>query len=187
MRAIDHASSLLALFLVLTVAAASAWAEEDSARYAFVGAYRCAVVDIIARIHARSDVEQNRFFILSVEDKPSANYVQCIFEDDHDSRMYCEAASGFYERAPGAPPSTFVPPRAREALGTLGFSTDDSKGNFALETDVAGIADYGRVADLMLEALYSAYGARARSVIEVHAPLLDQPEILRPLACPAIS
>jgi len=101
--------------------------------------------------------------------------------------MYCEAASGFYEHAPGAPPSSFVSPRAREALGTLGFSTDDSKGNFALETDVAGAGDYGRVADLMLEALYSAYGARARSVIEVHAPPLDQPEILRPLACPAIS
>jgi len=64
MRAIDHASSLLALCLVLTVGAASAWAEEDRARDAFVAAYQCAVVNIIARIHARGDVEQNRFFIL---------------------------------------------------------------------------------------------------------------------------
>jgi hypothetical protein len=185
--AIVLAPSFLALCLAGIIGPPSAWAEENSALGAFVDAYRCAIIDIITRIHEQGDVEQNRFFILSVEERPSTNYVQCVFEDARETRMYCEAASGFFEHAPGEPRDAFVSSPTREALGRLGFSTDDSKGNFAVEIDIAGAASYGAVADLVLEALYLGYETRAHSIIEVHSPILDEPELLLPMACPLVS
>jgi hypothetical protein len=185
--AIVLASSFLALCLAGIIGPPSAWAEENSALGAFVDAYRCAIIDIITRIHEQGDVEQNRFFILSLEERPSTNYLQCVFEDARETRMYCEAASGFYEHAPGERRDAFVSSPAREALGRLGFSTDDSKGNFGVEIDIAGAASYGAIADLALEALYLGYEARAHSIIEVHSPILEQPELLLPMACPLVS
>jgi hypothetical protein len=185
--AIVFARSFLALCLAVIIGPSPALAQENSGLDAFVDAYRCAIIDIITRIHEQGDVEQNRFFILSLEERPSTNYVQCVFEDAREARMYCEAASGFYEQAPGKPRDAFVSSRAREALARLGFSTDDSKGNFAVEIDMAGLSSYGAVADLVLEALYLRYEARTHSIIEVHSPILNKPELLLPMACPLIS
>jgi hypothetical protein len=58
----------------------------------FVETYRCAVVELLMRIHAdpRQDTS-SRFLILERADFPSA-YVQCAFDED-DRSMLCEAAS----------------------------------------------------------------------------------------------
>ncbi len=46
---------------------------------------------------------------------------------------YCEASSGYYYNKEGTPRTFFLPREAIAALGRLGFSTDDSQGNFRYE------------------------------------------------------
>jgi hypothetical protein len=82
----------------------------------------------------------------------------------------CEAASGYYLNAPTEPLTMHLPASAIDALGHLGFSTDDSQGNFRIDFDVAEPPDFDAIADLMLKALHDAYGADADTKLRFHAP-----------------
>ena len=84
--------------------------------------------------------------------------------------MLCEASSGFYETKPGAPRTAHLAPAKIAALGRLGFSTDDSRGNFSLDVAVSKEPDFDRTADLILRALYDGYGARDGDALEFTAP-----------------
>jgi hypothetical protein len=64
----------------------------------------------------------------------------------------------------------YLPPDAIGALGRLGFSTDDSNGNFEIEFDVADPPNFNAIADLMLKALYDGFGARAGTELAFEAP-----------------
>ena len=63
------------------------------------------------------------------------------------------------------------PSDAIAALGRLGFSTDDSDGNFRIWFDVPDPPDFNRIADFILKALHDGYGARASDDLEFNAPL----------------
>jgi hypothetical protein len=132
--------------------------------------YRCPVVDRLEQIYEACDSSdpQNLFLIVDPAERPQ-DYVQCVF--DTPTRMLCEASSGFYYNAPTELRSYRLPPSAVAALGRLGFSTDDSGGNFQIWFDVAEPPDFNAIADFILRALHDGYRVRAGTTLEFIAPL----------------
>lgn len=133
--------------------------------------YRCPVVDRLEQIYGKGDPtsSHDRFLAITVPHAMQA-YVQCIFHDNN-TKLYCEAASGYYYDGEGAPRTFHHPAEVIEALASLGFSTDDSAGNFNIDLDVPDPPDFNPLADFMLKALHDAYGARASMRLEFNAPL----------------
>jgi hypothetical protein len=131
--------------------------------------YRCPVVDRLQRIYEAAGPadDQDRFLIIDFPDRPQ-DYVQCVF--DSRTRMLCEASSGFFYDPPDRPRTYRLPADAIAALGRLGFSTDDSAGNFQIWFDVADPPDFNAIADFMLKALHDGYGARADMKLDFNAP-----------------
>jgi hypothetical protein len=131
--------------------------------------YRCPIVDRLERIYAAGDpaINHDEYLIVDMPPGPET-YVQCIFY--RVDKIMCEAASGFYVNAPGQPRTAHLPASATAALAQLGFSTDDSQGNFRIDLDVANPPDFNAIAGLILRALHDAYGARAETKLDFHAP-----------------
>jgi hypothetical protein len=132
--------------------------------------YRCPVVDRLQQIYRAFDTSnpQNWFLIIYFADN-SNDYVQCVF--DTRTRMLCEAASGFYDNLANKPRTRWLPPETIAALRQLGFSTDDSAGNFQIWFDVSDPPDFVRIADFILKTLHDGYGARADTKLDFNAPL----------------
>jgi hypothetical protein len=132
--------------------------------------YRCPVVDRLEQIyqHFNSTHRQNWFLIVYFAARPH-DYVQCVF--DTRIRMLCEAASGFYDNVATEPRARRLPASAIEALGRLGFSTDDSAGNFQAWLDVADPPDLNGIADFILKTLHVGFDARSIDTLEFNAPV----------------
>jgi len=160
---------LLAVGLVASVLASQAAAGRDSYHDLLV-VYRCEVVHRLERVYVSGNPanDRDRFIAVTVPGHPHG-YVQCIFHD-HQTGLYCEAASGFWYDKPGTPRTFHQPPAAIAALARLGFDTDDSKGNFKIDFPVAAPPDFNAIADFILRALHDGYGARADSNLEFNAP-----------------
>jgi hypothetical protein len=161
-----HAVLVVAAFLMPTIARA-----EDAVTTfrELLIQYRCPVVDRLQRIYEAAGPadDQDRFLIIDFPDRPQ-DYVQCVF--DSRTRMLCEASSGFFYDPPDRPRTYRLPADAIAALGRLGFSTDDSAGNFQIWFDVADPPDFNAIADFMLKALHDGYGARADMKLDFNAP-----------------
>jgi hypothetical protein len=146
-------------------------AQEAGTYHDLLVQYRCPVVDRLEQIYGGGNPASShgRFLAIAV---PNANqaYVQCIFHDNN-RKVYCEAASGFYDSGPGEARTFHQPAEVIAALGRLGFSTDDSKGNFSIDRDLANPPDFNTLADFILKALHDGYGARADMNLEFNAPL----------------
>ncbi len=154
----------------------------------FLSAFRCPVALRLASIHARGDRkrENERFLILALAHNETS-YVQCAFFDN-DQRLMCEAASGYYDAPKGAPRTVYLPAKSVAALAKLGFSTDDSLGNFQRVMETPDPSDFASVAEVLLTALYESYGARLDSKIEVQSALApDLGPVLKATDCPPIS
>jgi len=138
-------------------------------RQDFVGTYRCPVLTALERIHQRGPktTSRNRFAIVSIEKAPQ-RYVQCIFFDG-DVRMFCEASSGAY--GPVGEADHPLTEEGRAALKSLGFTQADPQHNFTRTVDLGEPPRVEIAADMMLETLARAYGARMGTRIEVTAPL----------------
>ena len=95
------------------------------------------------------------------------HYVQCLFFDN-DTKLLCEAASGYYDR----PNRSRLSDEALATLQLLGFDMDDSQGNFIARLDAAQAGDLTKAAELMLSALYDAYGSHRATSLEFYAPLI---------------
>jgi hypothetical protein len=158
----------MAVFMLAPASPAVAASAADLS--AFLAAYRCDVVERLLMIHANQTSKDDRFLIIGLQGAPEETYVQCLFNDD-DSKIFCEAASGFYLQKAGEPRRSRVTPQALAALARLGFSTDDSKGNYRRMMDLTGPSDFTVIADLMLSALYQGYGAGLDSRLIWEAPL----------------
>ena len=160
------------LAVLLTPASACA---EDSARtlHELLVQYRCPVVDRLEQIYkaAPSSHPQNLFLIVSFAARPH-DYVQCVF--DPLTYMFCEAAAGSTTMSP-ASHGPAICPRAPSPLARLGFSTDDSEGNFRIGFEVKEPPDFNAVADLILQALHDAFEARAGATLLIEAPLAPRP------------
>ena len=169
MRARRAAALLLACCPGFGALAYGAGPRADEA--AFLSRHRCRMVSTLEAIHAtpaKTDQDQNRFLIVY---RPEATgfYVQCVFFD-WDANILCEASSGFFEGHPGQPREHYVFGQRLQALARLGFSLDDSQGNYVRRFPVAGSADFPAVADFILSALYEGYGLSADAGIGVEAP-----------------
>jgi hypothetical protein len=170
-----------ARILVLVVSAslplrAVAFAESvNTTLRALLGAYRCEVVGRLERIYARGNplVPIDRFLAISVPSHPHG-YVQCMFYDRR-KKMLCEAASGFYFDTPDAPRRLRLQSAEVAALARLGYSTDDSRGNFRIEFDVGEPPDFNAIADFILTTLHDGYGARADHRLKFNAPFAPRP------------
>jgi len=146
----------------------------DSLR-ALLVEYRCPIVDRLDRIydHASPDDYRDRFLAVNLSGHPHG-YVQCMFVAGR-TRILCEASSGYYYNADGGPRTFYLPQAAIAALGRLGFSTDDTSGNFRYEAALGSPPDLNAIADLMLAALHDGYGARAGSRLSFNAPFAPRP------------
>jgi hypothetical protein len=154
---------------LLTPAVAAAEDAATSFR-ALLVEYRCPVVDRLEQIYvALGDAHaQHPFLVVSPAVRPQ-DYVQCLFTTR--AQLLCEASSGYYETKPTEPRAYRLPAGSIAALGRLGFSTDDSAGNFQVLLDVPEPPDLNRIADLILKALHDGYGVRAGGTLEFNAPL----------------
>jgi hypothetical protein len=160
-----------ALVAATLLTPAVALADDAAASFrALLVEYRCPVVDRLERIHAAINHPhpQNLFLIVYIAGRPQ-DYVQCVF--DTPTRMLCEASSGYYDSKPDEPRPYRLPAASIAALGSLGFSTDDSAGNFQIWFDVPDPPDLNRIADFILKALHDGYGVRAGGKLEFNAPL----------------
>jgi hypothetical protein len=168
---------VLVVFMVTALAGAppDAAAQNSTTLRGLLAAYRCEIVDRLDRIYEAGDPrsDRDRFIAVTVPEHPHG-YVQCIFHDNR-AKMLCEASSGYYYDKDGAPRTLWQPAEAIAALGRLGFSTDDSQGNFAIELDVASPPDLNAIADLVLKALHDGYGARADTQLRFNAPFAPRP------------
>jgi hypothetical protein len=165
---------------IIALASSQRVAAHDSFRN-FQAAYRCDVLERLKLIHATGDPLRplNRYLAISM---PARDYVQCIFHEKN-SRVRCEASSGFWTTKRGHERSTYQTPRAIAALARLGFDTDDSAGNFRIDQPVGAPVDFASLADLMLRALHDGYGARSDTKLTFNAPFAPN----HPAACVPIS
>lgn len=171
MRRIVCAGMVVVAFLLPV----SAFARMPQSLHAFLAAYRCEVVNRLERIYVTGDTakSRNRFLAVSLAKHPES-YVQCIFFDNQ-TQVNCEASSGYYRTKAGAPRLFWLPRASIAALARIGFSTDDSAGNFVREFSIGARPDLNALADFMLEALHDAYGARAESGLKFSAPFAQRP------------
>lgn len=175
------ANTFIVVSTAVCLVASPAGAAPPPALRALIVKYRCAIFDRLVRIHDAGDParDRNRFIAVSL---PDGHYVQCKFHD-HTRALYCEAASGFYEAEAGEPRTAHLPDAAIAGLSRLGFSTDDTQGNFALDRPVGDSPDYRALADLILSALFVGYDARAEMALSINAPFAPLPGS----ACDALS
>jgi hypothetical protein len=158
-----------AVFRGLILTASSAAAATAGGQFTeFRDKYHCEIVQRLAAIQA-TESEQGRYLILAMAYLPY-RFVQCLF-DDSGNRVLCEASSGYHTQKGGKARAFRASPEAVAELGRLGFATDDSKGNFQREMEARSHKDLEVVADLLLAAIYRAYGARPGSRMVITAPL----------------
>jgi hypothetical protein len=160
---------LIAAAILLGLTAARADEPAKTLR-ALLAQYHCAVVDRLEQIYRAEDSSnpQNWYLIVDFAANPG-DYVQCVF--DTKTRMLCEAASGFYDKVATEPRTRWLSTSSVAALSRLGFSTDDSAGNFQVRLDVANPPDLGAIADFILRTLHDGFAARADDALKFNAPL----------------
>ncbi len=159
------------ILILLAIGGSGSVADE---RAAFVDLHRCEIAERLTRIGATATPDgKNRFIVVALEER-GQSYVQCLFDKEGTS-LLCEASSGFYGPAEGEDGHLVLTASEIAALGALGFDTGASDGNFQRMLTLSGGVDFDAVAILVLKALYDGYGARARSRLEIHAPLARGP------------
>jgi len=150
----------LSICLLILILPASVSAEPAAANLnRLLTAYTKPVFDMLSHIHAHEITQHARFLILSSRSNPQY-YVQCLFYDK-DTKIFCEAASGFYSE-----PQYHLSAKGRNAIRNMGFRVDDSTRNYPhVDIDVTGPETLWTVSGMMLETLYRGYGVRPGEVM----------------------
>jgi hypothetical protein len=156
-----------ACFGLLWLAAAPAVAVDKPGEARFLARNLCPIGQILNAIRAKpwkSKDELNRYLILSPKGRPGA-YAQCAFFDGGDS-VHCEVASPYYV------PLNHPPDIARRpAVARLGYSLDDSKGNYVREFKLDDEKS-PPLAEFMLRSLYESFLAEPDERVKFDAPLV---------------
>src|SRR5580692_8265983 len=98
-----HALIVLGMLTVPLAAAAT----DAGSYHDLLVRYRCAVVDRLEQIYEAGDhPDRDAFLVIDFPDRPQ-DYVQCVF--DSETKMLCEASSGFFFTNPR---SYWLPPEA---------------------------------------------------------------------------
>ena len=156
--------------LALTTANAAADPGRAGTPKSFVDRHHCQITARLQTLYAAPDKKphSDRFIILALKYSPF-EFVQCLFEDDN-SELLCEASSGFYTAKPGEPRTYKIKPEGLTELKLLGFSDDDTKGNYSKYIKLTSPSELPAIATLMLTALSRGYGANMTSELEIVAP-----------------
>jgi hypothetical protein len=164
------ARSVIAALVMLLAPTVARGEEPGKTLHALLAQYHCALLDRLEQIYRAADSAnpQNWFLIVYFAVNPN-DYVQCVF--DTKTRMLCEAASGFYDKVATEPRTRWLSSSSVTALGRLGFSTDDSAGNFQIWFDVSKPPDLSAIADFILKTLHDGFAARADDALKFEAPL----------------
>lgn len=159
---IRYFGGIVGLMLAAAVGSANPLDDRADDRGIFFERFRCPIVERLERIKSTGDLAKpnDRFLTVGPKSRPD-HYVQCIFFDN-DTRLLCEAASGYYER----PNRSQLLDEALAALQALGFGMDDSHGNFMTRLDAEQADGLTKAAELMLSALYDAYGSHRATTLE---------------------
>ena len=108
--------------------------------------------------------------MIAVRGKAQA-YVQCLLMNK-DTRMLCEASSGYFAVLPGQRRPSEMPMSKVAALDAAGFDTDTSDGNYQRMLPIRNVdADFSGAADLLLSLLHDIYDARSIGELQFKAPL----------------
>lgn len=166
-RKVSVCSLLAAAVLVNCVALARA----DDELKDFIAQYKCAIVERLELLHIHPR-DRDRFLIVEMVGR-NQSFVQCLFSDQNprQNSMLCEAASGAYEARRTRVPFVKMSAEALSALAALGFATDDTDGNYPREVTYTETQEFGTTAELLLTALFQAYGARLGIPLTLRAPL----------------
>jgi hypothetical protein len=164
---------VLAAAAALWILPSLAVAEISSTLRAFLLEHHCQLASRLERTFEFGSLARDRFLTVTLPEHQHG-YVKCTFIF-LGTRMRCEAASGFFYEQEGAPGTFRLAPEKVAALARLGFSPDDSQGDFRIEFGVAAEPDFGAIAALILSALHDGYDARAKSKLEFNAPLARRP------------
>ena len=143
-------------------------ASETDGLAALRARYHCELAARLAKLKAAKG-RSNRFIIVADVLRPF-HFAQCLFDADGE-RVLCEASSGFFTQRDGGP-RRYVPSlQTVAALARLGFSTDDSQGNFQRALEARTDDQVSQIADLLLATLHHAYGVRLETLLHIEAPL----------------
>jgi hypothetical protein len=165
----------LALAAALWITPSAALAEISPTLRALLLEYHCQLVSRLERTYDFGSLARDRFLTATAAEHQHG-YVKCTFIFLGE-RMRCEAASGFYYEQTGGARTFRLAPAKVAALARLGFSTDDSRGDFRIEFDVADEPDFSAIAALILTALHDGYDARAQSTLQFNAPFARRPNL----------
>jgi len=157
-------------------------AEDTEARRGFIERYHCELTTRLAMIRD-TPAAKDKFLTIFPKAKRGV-YVQCLFNEEGD-QVYCEASSGYYRAPAGETWAPDMPQTAVSALKSLGFETNIERGNFWQEMAITGGGDLDDVADLMLGALFDAYGVRLGLTLDIRAPLADLDGLRLPTCTPS--
>ncbi|MEJ0013158.1 MAG: hypothetical protein WDM94_11150 [Bauldia sp.] len=174
MRSIRRLLAPAALTLALCLAAVRPAPAADDTD-AFVTEYRAWAVAVLTAVHADTTHDQDRRATFAVHEDPT-KYVRCTFLAA-DTRIRCDASSGYYTAPAGQPRKYRLGKDLRDALYALGFDLDDSEGDFQTFIPMTGADDIATAADVALRTLHDIYGA---TNIDVDAPIA--PPQVQPLA-----
>jgi len=160
-------AALLAAFLLLAPLAPSA-AAVDPGLEALRARLYCPILAYLKAILAHAPTPRDRYLVVEWKGR-DGYYVQCLFYD-RDRGLFCEVASGAWER----PRVQLVPPGRLPNLAALGFSTKGEKRNFQRRRRVTGPESLAETADTIVRAFREVYGAGANENFTVIAPLVRE-------------
>ena len=119
--------------------------------------YGCQVRVMLSAIQEAPASVTSPFLMIAVTDKIAKN-LSCTFVNDRQ-HLLCSTAPISKEKAEGAP-FYKISKRGGTALGKVDFTMNETEGKFQRTIDLAPKQDLKPIAELMLSALYSAYGMR---------------------------
>lgn len=145
-------------------------AQTPDTRAGLFAKYHCPLTDLLRQVYevASPFQERDRYLALTAP-LIGNNYVQCMFAKNR-TKLYCEASSGYYEKAMDRPRGHFPSEVTMAAFEKLGFKTGNEEKNYPYERDFKGVPDFGEIAALMLNAMHDGFGARAETRLTVNAP-----------------
>lgn len=161
---------LLAFILVASLMTPSivGAADDDPELESLRQLHFCEILGYLQAIKHDRRKSDDRYLIVSLDD--ANHYVQCLFYQ-RNQRILCEIASGFYM----IPRQHHVPPERMPALVALGYSLNDSEGNFQQRRRVHGDATLPDIAELFIRSLREVYGVTAKAQFHYDAPLVSVP------------
>lgn len=161
-------------FIAGTLTARAGTMDQNDSREALLAKYRCPLADMLRQVYEApsADQERNRYLVL-LGSVPGQEYVQCMFAANR-TKLYCEAASGYYAQAAGKPRTHYPSDAAKAAFQRLGFATGSEQKNYPYEKDFDGVPDFNAIAALMLLAMHDGFGARADTPLAARAPFAQK-------------